>query len=105
LEENAMIELTHEQAAAVEQGEAPVLLNPTTREEFVLVRKEVYDKMRRFMAPLNRGWDDPALDVYEQYRKKPGIEAKSCSWTGSTAIEPAANSGQRSSCRPTFSTD
>jgi len=66
-----MIELTHEQAAAVEQGETPVLLNPATGEEFVLIRREAYEKMRRLMAPLNRGWDDPALDVYEQYRKKP----------------------------------
>jgi hypothetical protein len=66
-----MIELTHEQAMAVEQGEPPVLLNPATGEEFVLIRKEAYEKMRRFMAPLERGWDDPALDVYEQYRKKP----------------------------------
>jgi hypothetical protein len=66
-----MIELTHEQATAVEQGEALVLLNPATGEEFVLIRKEVYEKLRKLMAPLNRGWDDPALDVYEQYRKKP----------------------------------
>jgi hypothetical protein len=65
-----MLELTHEQATAVEQGELPVLLNPATGEEFVLIRKEAYEKMRRFMAPLSRGWDDPALDVYEQYRKK-----------------------------------
>jgi hypothetical protein len=65
-----MIELTHEQAQAVEQGEPPVLLNPATGEAFVLIRKEIYDKMRRLMAPLDRGWDGPALDVYEQYRKK-----------------------------------
>jgi hypothetical protein len=66
-----MIELTAEQAQAVEQGGTPVLLNPKTKEEFVLVRKDVFEKMRQWMAPLSRGWDDPALDVYEQYRKKP----------------------------------
>ena len=66
-----MLELTDQQAQAVEQGEPPVLLNPKTREEFVLVRKQVFDRLRKWMAPLNRGWDDPALDVYEHYRKKP----------------------------------
>ena len=66
-----MIELTPEQAQAVERGEPPVLLHPATGEEFVLVSKGVFDQMRKLMAPLSRGWDDPALDVYEQYRKKP----------------------------------
>ncbi len=66
-----MIQLTPEQVQAVEQQEQPVLVNPETGEDFVIVRKAVYDKMRRLTAPLSRGWDDPALDVYEQYRKKP----------------------------------
>ncbi len=66
-----MIELTEEQTQAVEEGGNPILLNPKTQEEFVLIRKEVFEKMRRFLAPLNRGWDDPEMDVYEQYRKKP----------------------------------
>ena len=66
-----MIELTREQVQALEPGGPLVLLNPTTQAEFVLVPKEMFDKMRRFMAPLSRGWDDPALDIYEQYRKKP----------------------------------
>lgn len=66
-----MIELTEEQVRAVEHGAPPVLLNPATREEFVLVRKEVFENMRKVLAPLSRGWDDPALDVYEQYRKTP----------------------------------
>jgi hypothetical protein len=66
-----MVELTQEQVHALEQGAPLVLLNPATRAEFVLVPKEMFDKMSRLMAPLSRGWDDPALDVYEQYRKKP----------------------------------
>lgn len=66
-----MIELTSEQARAVTQGEPLVVLHPDTREEFVVIRKAVFDQMRRVMAPLSRGWDDPALDVYEEYRKKP----------------------------------
>jgi len=66
-----MIELTHDQVKAVEQGESlPVVVHPKTREEFVLVRREVFDRMRNVLQPLSRGWDDPALDVYEEYRGK-----------------------------------
>ncbi|HKI36980.1 MAG TPA: hypothetical protein VKA46_34325 [Gemmataceae bacterium] len=50
-----MIELTEEQTRAVEGVTTPVLLNPKTQEEFVLVRKEVFEKMRKLMAPLSRG--------------------------------------------------
>ena len=67
-----MLELTEEQAQAVEQADrVPILVNPRTREEFVLVSKAMYERMQKLMQPLNRGWDDPALDVYEEYRKKP----------------------------------
>lgn len=66
-----MIELTPEQARAVTQGQPAIVLHPETREEFIIIRKEVFDQMRKVLAPLSRGWDDPALDVYEQYRKKP----------------------------------
>ena len=67
-----MIELTEQQVQAVEHADQqPVLVNPNTREEFVLVRKDVFEGMRKLLQPLNRGWDDPALDVYEKYRKKP----------------------------------
>jgi hypothetical protein len=58
-----MIELTPEQVQAVEQGEAlPVLVNPKTQEEFVLVRKERFEAMQKWVAPLKRRWDDPADD-------------------------------------------
>jgi hypothetical protein len=67
-----MIDLTAEQVEAIEQADqVPILVNPKTQEEFVLVRKELFDQMRKLMRPLSRGWDDPALDVYEEYRKKP----------------------------------
>jgi hypothetical protein len=69
-----MIELTEEQTHAVEEGANPVLLNPKTQEEFVLVHKEVFENMRKVLAPMNRGWDDPETDVYEQYRKQPCTE-------------------------------
>jgi hypothetical protein len=66
-----MLELTAEQIRAVEGDTNPVLLNPKTQEEFVLVRREFFERMQKLLAPLNRVWDDPALDIYEQYRKQP----------------------------------
>lgn len=67
-----MIDMTEEQARAVEQiDHLPILVNPKTGEEFVLVRREMFDRLRKQLQPLSRGWDDPALDVYEEYRKKP----------------------------------
>ena len=67
-----MIDMTEEQVRAVEQiDHLPILVNPKTGEEFVLVRREVFDRLRKQLQPFSRGWDDPALDVYEEYRKKP----------------------------------
>jgi hypothetical protein len=69
-----MIELTDEQAQALEaRGEGlPEVTNPRTGETFVLVPRDVYALMQKWMSSSNRaGWDDPALDVYEEYRDQP----------------------------------
>jgi hypothetical protein len=68
-----MIELTPEQAQALAAaGETPEVKDPLTQETYVLVKKELYDLMRKWGDAFNRaGWDDPALDVYEEYRNKP----------------------------------
>ena len=58
-----MIELTMEQMQAVEKEEPlPVMVNPKTREEFVLIRKDRYEAMQKWIAPLKRRWDNPADD-------------------------------------------
>jgi hypothetical protein len=73
-----MIELSDEQVLILQKGEQKVV-NPRTKEEFVLVRRETYDRLRAlleddfgpedaFRAQIESaaaaGWDDPALDVY-----------------------------------------
>ena len=40
----------------------PVLVNPDTAEEVVLIRRQMYDKVRAFLRPLGRAWDNPADD-------------------------------------------
>ena len=73
-----MIELSDEQIRVLQGGEQTVV-NPRTKEEFVLVRRETYDRLRSllddgftpedaFRAQIESaaaaGWDDPALDIY-----------------------------------------
>jgi hypothetical protein len=68
-----MIELTQEQVQAQSAQKSPLqVLNPATREVFVLIRKDVYDLVCGIVKPFNKGVeDDPEMDVYEQYRKQP----------------------------------
>ena len=67
-----MIDLTEEQRQEVDKPEPVRLRDPKTGETYVLVRADVYERMRAFIDGYTRraGWDDPELDVYEQYRKK-----------------------------------
>jgi len=68
-----MIELTEDQVRAIEAEceSPPRVKNPKTQETFLLIRQDVYELVRRIIEGPNRhGWDDPELDVYEQYRKK-----------------------------------
>ncbi len=58
-----MIELTHQQAEAVARAEQPPLVvDPRTQEEFILVRRDRFEAMQRWMSSLKRRWDNPADD-------------------------------------------
>ncbi len=79
-----MTTITPEIRQAIEQaGEQPVQLNdPETNSVYVIVRAEVYERLRalcddfdiRDAYPLmdqvaaREGWDDPSMDVYNEYR-------------------------------------
>jgi hypothetical protein len=67
-----MIELTKEQRQELEQ-KTPRARDPQTNQTYILVREEFYLKMRAIIDGYTKraGWDDPALDVYEQYRNQP----------------------------------
>ena len=58
-----MIELTEEQARATEQQREPLqLVNPRTREVFVLIRKNVYDLTCSIVGGKGKPWNDEADD-------------------------------------------
>ncbi len=80
-----MIELTDAQAELLqtEPTDPPRVLNPRTRETFVLLRVEEYEKIatdpeyddrpltqeeletQAWEAGKSIGWDDPSMDVYD----------------------------------------
>jgi hypothetical protein len=62
--ESPMLELTPEQASALERQTDPLaLVNPRTQEVFVLVRRDVYNLTRKIL----KNWDDPEdADLIEQ---------------------------------------
>ena len=59
-----MIELTELQQQALDnQSEQPtVAIDPRTGQEYLLIRREIYDLVRGTLKPYGRGWDDPADD-------------------------------------------
>ena len=79
-----MIELTEEQRQAVATSEEnpPRVVDPNTKTKYVLVREDVYDRVKRvfesdednqYVRDMERetfqllgreGWDDPAMDIY-----------------------------------------
>ena len=68
-----MIELTEDQVRALKsQTKGPLqVLNPCTQEIYVLIRQDVYQLTSRILSgPNQRGWDDPELDVYEEFQKE-----------------------------------
>jgi hypothetical protein len=67
-----MIELTQEQLKALDAPEQPaVAVDPRTGQEYLLIKREVYNLVSGILRPFNKGVeDDPEMDVYEQYRKK-----------------------------------
>jgi hypothetical protein len=58
-----MIELREDQWPTLDAPEQPpVAVDPRTGQEYLLIRREVYEKVRGFLKPLGRAWDDPADD-------------------------------------------
>lgn len=83
-----MIELTQEQRQAVKSEEPPRLVDPDTNETYVLIKAEVYERVRRLLededgldmrqvgilieeAMREDDANDPLLESYQHYRGRP----------------------------------
>jgi hypothetical protein len=61
--EDSMIELNCEQQRALDLPEQPtVAVDPRTGQQYMLIRREVYELVRSTLAPFGRNWDSPADD-------------------------------------------
>jgi len=58
-----VIELREDQLQALDALEQPpVAVDPRTGQQYLLIRREVYEKVRGFLKPYGRAWDNPADD-------------------------------------------
>ena len=58
-----MIELTREQLRALDEPHQPaVAIDPRTGQEYLLIRREIYEKVRGTLKPYGRGWENAADD-------------------------------------------
>ena len=84
-----MIELTDEQRHLLEEGKAVDITDPRTAKPYVVVRKDIYERVQRLLCDDSEwsdhdlrlqlarsskanGWDDPGMDVYDRYDEELG---------------------------------
>jgi hypothetical protein len=87
LKEGAMsIELTDQQQRAVDAEEAPRLVDPRTGTAYVLLRAELFERLRGVLGDdlqprdaypaidraFAEGWNDPKMDDYDRYDELKG---------------------------------
>lgn len=58
-----MIELHEDQLPSLDAPEQPpVAVDPRTGQEYLLIRRDIYEKVRGFLRVYGRVWDNPADD-------------------------------------------
>ena len=79
-----MIELTDEQRHQLQDGKAVDVTDPQTAQCYVVMRRDIYDRVRRLIyddsdgsdvelrlqlarAAKDNGWDEPAMSAYDRY--------------------------------------
>jgi hypothetical protein len=70
IKEQIMIKLTDEQLMALDALEQPtVAVDPRTGQEYLLIRREIHEKVRLVLRPFGRGWDSSADDELVQVHR------------------------------------
>ncbi len=77
--------LTAQQLESVQHGEPLRFVDPNLRQEFVVVRADVFDRVRLLFddsdvdpnealpliwQSMKADWEDPSMDVYDNYPEK-----------------------------------
>ena len=79
-----MIELTDEQRQQLENGKAVDVTDPQTAQLYVILRKDVYERVRHLLyddsewtedelrlhlarSAKENGWEEPGMDDYDRY--------------------------------------
>jgi hypothetical protein len=79
-----MLDLTEEQCQRLERGEPIEVTEPQTARPCVLLRKDVYERVRHLLcddadwtyddlrqqlarSATANGWDEPCMDAYDRY--------------------------------------
>ena len=58
-----MIELRDDQLRDLDGQVQPAsAVDPRTGQEYLLIRREIYEKVRAVLKPYGRAWDNPADD-------------------------------------------
>ena len=84
-----MIELTQEQRQELDNGKAVDVTDPETAQPYVILRKELYERVRSLLCDDSEwtdedmrallaksseanGWDEPGMDAYDRYDEERG---------------------------------
>jgi hypothetical protein len=58
-----MIELNDIQSKALDSPiQPPVVVDPRTGQEYLLIRREIYEKVKSVLRPFGKAWDNPEDD-------------------------------------------
>jgi hypothetical protein len=58
-----MIELREDQLQLLDSPQQPpIVVDPRTGQEYLLIRREIYEKVRGLLTAYSRAWDNPADD-------------------------------------------
>ena len=79
-----MIELTEEQRQLLESGKVVEVTDPQTAQRYVVLRKDVYERVQRLLyddsewtedelrlqlarSAKENGWEEPGMEAYDRY--------------------------------------
>ena len=79
-----MIEFTEEQRQLLESGKVIDVTDPQTDQRYVILRKDVYERVQRLLyddsewtqdelrlqlarSAKDNGWEEPGMDAYDRY--------------------------------------